>query len=145
MRTSLKFAENIPEELHALLTTLFEPFLGVLSGEVRVLRISLVKGEQGFDGDAATLSLRRYHWAEILLAGSFFSLEREEQERTAAHEVVHVLHNVFSREIQHLVEHLVPEDIKEYISWRLEDAEERVVDTLGDALYDIVKARGGDE
>ena len=135
----LVFDPNVPREVHKSLTRHLKPLLPLLRTEIRRLVIQLKDASDDFDGEAATMSMRRYHWASISLSASFFTLDEEQQARTLAHECVHILHDTYAREVAHLVIHLVPEDLRTYISWRLEDAEERVVDALGDTIWEMTR------
>ena len=141
---TIKFDPTIPRGAHAELRAFFAPHAAMLREEIRDLRVRLRKGS-GEDGageaQATSLTSTRYHVAHIALDASFFELTDVEKAQTIAHEAVHVIHDGYAREVEHLLTHFVPEDARTYVFNRLTDAEERVVETIAYALY---KARGGD-
>lgn len=139
---TIKFDSTVPRGAHEEIRALFAPHEAMLREEVREVRISLREGSDPDPEDfqAATMTLGRYHFAVVQLDASFFALTDVEKAQIIAHEAVHVVHDPFAREVQHILQHLVPEAMRAYAANRLSDAEERAVETIAHALY---KARGG--
>jgi len=131
----LKFEPSVPRGARDEIRALLAPYLGLLDGEIRTLRITLKKGaDVDGAGEASTLAARRYHFAVVALDPEFFTLDEDDKQLIAAHEVTHVLHDTYAREVFHVLMGIVPEEIRDYVGTRLEDAEERVVDKIAMAL-----------
>ena len=139
---TIKFDPSVPRGAHEELRALLAPYEAMLREEVREVRISLREGSDPDTDDfqAATMTLRRYHFAVVQLDASFFALTDAEKAQIIAHEATHVIHDVYAREVSHILMHLVPETHRAYAANRLMDAEERTIETIANALY---KARGG--
>ena len=135
----IKFEPSVPRGAQKELRDLLKPVLGILDGEVRVIRVTMKK-DPDVDGEASTMTWRRYHFAVIALDFGFFTLDEDEKRLVMMHEVVHVLHDLYAREVFHVLIALVPEEVRDYVGTRLEDAEERVVDKIAMSL---VKMREG--
>ena len=131
----IKFEPSVPKGAREELKMLIAPNLAMLDGEVKILRVGLKTGaDVGNDGEASTMTLRRYHFAVLALDPSFFGLSASEKRQVMTHECVHVLHAIYSREVEHILQHLIGEDAQSYVFSRLEEAEERVVNAFADAL-----------
>ena len=140
---TVKFDSTIPRGARDEIRALLAPYEAMLREEIRDLRIRLRKGsnEDGAgEAQATSLTSTRYHVAYIALDASFFELTDVEKAQTIAHEAVHVIHDGYAREVEHLLQHFVPEDARTYVFNRLSDAEERAVETIAHALYN---AKGG--
>ena len=138
----IKFEPSVPKGAREELKALIAPNLAMLDGEVKVLRVGLKTGaDVGEDGEASTMTLRRYHFAVVALDPSFFGLSGAEKRQVITHECVHILHALYSREVEHILQHLMGEEVQNYVFSRLCEAEERVVNAFADAL-DIARARG---
>ena len=140
---SIKFDSSVPRGAREEIRALLAPYAAMLREEVRDVRVRL-RGGDGADGSgeaqATSITATRYHVAYIALDASFFALTDAEKAQVIAHEAVHVIHDGYAREVEHVIQHLISEDARTYIFNRLSDAEERVVETIAYALY---KARGG--
>ena len=139
---SITFDPSVPRGAHEEIRALVAPYAEMLREEVREVRINLREGSDPDNDDfqAATMTLRRYHFAVIQLDASFFALTDAEKAQIIAHEATHVIHDVYAREVQHILQHLVPEAHRAYAANRLTDAEERAIETIAHARYN---ARGG--
>ena len=135
------FESTIPKSSVKDLRKLFAKYTYILEREIRILRVGLKGARSDVQGEAATLTMRQYNWASIALDPEFFTIPDDEQERTVAHEVIHVLHDIFSDEVNQVLLHFVPENARPFVEERLECCEERVVDTLGNALYETMRKR----
>ncbi len=137
----VKFSETFPEELKPTTRERLSPFLHLLDRDLVTLNVAMKGSGDSQAGEASIVTKRRYHVAFIWFDPTFFGLEKEEQERVVVHEFMHVLLDGFTREVQHLIVHLVPDALTDYIEWRIEDAEEKVTDLLALALYDALRNR----
>ena len=139
---AIKFDSSVPRGAHEELRALLAPHEAMLREEVREVRVNLREGSDldTDDFQAATMTLRRYHFAVVQLDASFFALTDAEKAQIIAHEATHIIHDVYAREVSHILTHLVPETHRAYAANRLMDAEERTIETIANALY---KARGG--
>ena len=134
----IKFEPSVPRGAHAEIRALLAKPSEILDGEVRVLRVTMKKDAE-VDGEAFTTTWRRYHFAVIGLDPGFFTLDEDEKRLVMMHEAVHVLHDIYAREVFHVLIGLVPEELRDYVGTRLEDAEERVVDKIAMALVAMGK------
>ena len=131
----IKFEPSVPKGAREELRDLIAPNLAMLDGEVKAVRVRLKAGaDVGNDAEASTMTLRRYHFAVLALDPNFFALSAPEKRQVITHECVHILHAIYSREVEHILQHLIREDAQGYVFSRLEEAEERVVNAFADAL-----------
>lgn len=135
----LEFHNTLPRGAQAEIKALLKPYTYLLEREIRILRVGMKGARSTDDGQACTMTARPYLWATVELDPEFFTLEPDEKERVVAHEVTHVLHDIYAREVFQIVMHFVPENLHGYVLETLEDAEERVIETISSALYMALK------
>lgn len=143
IEVKVKWDQNFPENLKNETLSAMSPYLHLLDRDIHTLTVMIKGASSDVEGEAAIQIRRHYHVAFVWLDALFFTLTEEEKERTILHEFTHVLIDGYSREVEHLVQHLPLGELKEYVEWRLEDAEERLTDYLSLVLYDALRTCKG--
>jgi hypothetical protein len=138
MTPDIQFMDAFPHALRPEVESLLTPFLEVAS-DLRTICVHM-KGAGDDPGEAAILVKRRYHIAHLYLDSSFFDLTFAEKELFLIHELVHVVVDIFSREVRHVLAEFIPEDLREFVGGRLEDAEETVVDRIAHLYHEALSA-----
>jgi len=142
MTPTIEFDESFPAALEEETVALLTPFLEIAS-DLRVLKVGM-KTAGDDSGEAAILVKRRYHLAFLALDSSFFRMSFREKELFLVHELVHVVMDIYSREVRHVFIDFVPEELHEFVGDRLEDAEETVVDRFAHLYHEALRGGNAD-
>ena len=139
MRPRIIFHETFPPALEDETLALLKPLLPLV-GDLESLNVKITSSTDDDVpmSDAAIQVIRRYHTALLYLDARFFSFEAEDKRQTLLHEFMHIRLNVFSKEVQHILEHWLDPDLGAYIQARLDEAEEMATDALAHAFDRLI-------
>lgn len=135
---TLEFLADFPKKKEAEVRKLLKPLLRLVSRDLSKINLRI---SDDIPGEASIQVVRRYHGANIWLGHVFFSQKEEEQKFTLVHELIHVLVNILSKDIEQMLEAYFEPGSPErtLMESRFEDSEEKLTDALALAFYDILR------
>ena len=135
---TLEFIDDFPKDKEEEVRELLDPLLRLISRDLSALKFSL---SNEIPGEASIRVMRRYHLAHIMLGYVFFAKDKEEKRAILIHELIHVLVDELSKNIDQILDAYFEEGSSErtFMEARLEESEEQLTDALALAFYDILK------
>lgn len=133
----LEFKNDFPKNQEKVMRDLLSPLLRLVKRDLSRLQIRI---DDELGPGACIKVKRRYHIASIWIGSSFFLMETWEQTEVLTHELIHVLVDIFYRDVIQVVEAYWEEDstTKHLLDVRFEDSMEKLTDALSLAFGEIL-------
>lgn len=132
----LEFINAFPKNEEKEVRKLIAPFLRIVQRDISRLRFEL--DDESKSGSCIRVK-RRYHIAHIWIGPGFFLLEKWEQDEMLIHELMHILVDIFYRDVLQVVEAYWEDDsaTRNLLNVRFEDSMEKLNDALALAFVEI--------